>query len=216
MRATLRRAIAYSRFLADFIAFRSAQRATGRKETVEWADRYVCLDDRSVETSFDRHYTYHPAWAARILAKNRPDFHVDISSVLAFSAIASAFVPVRFFDYRPARLILDNLECDHADLTALHFADGSIDSLSCMHVIEHIGLGRYGDPVDPNGDVKALKEIVRVMRPGGNFLIVVPVGRERIQFNAHRYYNHRRFLSYVTDAELVQFSLIPDGEGGDN
>jgi SAM-dependent methyltransferase len=205
--------MSHARFVSEFVSFRAAQRLAERQESVAWDDRYECLDDRSAETGFDRHYTYHPAWAARILAETRPESHVDISSIISFSAMVSAFVPIRFYDYRPAQLILPNLECDRADLTALHFADDSISSLSCMHVIEHVGLGRYGDPIDPNGDIKALREIVRVMAPRGNFLIVVPVGRERIQFNAHRVYNHRRFLSYIPNARLVQFSLIPD-EGG--
>ena len=56
--------------------------------------------------------------------------------------MVSAFIPVEFYDYRPAELSLSGLEFKHADLTHLPFADNSVESLSCMHVIEHIGLGR--------------------------------------------------------------------------
>lgn len=199
-------------FAAEFQAFKAAQAANGRAEPVEWEDRYVCLQDRSELTGFDRHYTYHPAWAARILAYTRPEDHVDISSTLMFCAMVSAFLPVRFYDFRPAPLILSNLICGREDLTHLSFADDSIASLSCMHVIEHIGLGRYGDPLDPMGDLTALKELRRVVRPGGTLLLAVPVGKERVQFNAHRIYNHHRFLSYLPDFRLESFSLIPDGD----
>ncbi len=52
----------------------------------------------------------------------------------------------------------------------------SIDRIdSCMHTIEHIGLGRYGDPLDAVGDQTALSELQRVVAPGGSLLIVVPV-----------------------------------------
>jgi len=84
-----------------------------------------------------------------------------------------------------------------------------------MHVIEHIGLGRYGDPLDPEGDLKALKELIRVLKRGGDLLLVVPVGRKRVQFNAHRIYDHAEFLDYTPGMELVEFALIPDGAAPD-
>ena len=62
------------------------------------------------------------------------------------------------------------------DLISLPFEDGSFHSLTCMHVVEHIGLGRYGDQVDPDGDLMAMKELERVTAKLGNLLFVVPVG----------------------------------------
>ncbi|MBV5329829.1 MAG: DUF268 domain-containing protein, partial [Chlorobium sp.] len=155
---------------------------------------------------------YHPAWAARILAKVRPFEHVDIASTLQFCTLVSAFLPVRFYDFRPAPLHLNGITTGYADLLALPFQDASVDSLSCMHVLEHIGLGRYGDRLDPDGDIQAIKELCRVLSPRGNLLIVVPVGRARTQFNAHRIYDHQEFVSYFSGLTLLEFSLIPDGE----
>lgn len=173
------------------------------------------LSDRASVTPIDRHYTYHPAWAARVLARTRPDKHVDISSIVHFCAIVSAFVPVEFYDFRPAPLQLDGLYTGAADLTQLHFSSDSIASLSCMHVIEHIGLGRYGDPLDPDGDLKAIGELVRVLAPGGDLLIATPVGRPRVAFNAHRVYDHEAFARYFAPLELVEFTLVEErGEGG--
>ena len=119
---------------------------------------------------------------------------------------------MRFYDYRPPALKLDNLEVDRADLTRLPFADNSIASLSCMHVIEHIGLGRYGDPFQVDGDLVALRELQRVVAPQGSLLLVVPVGRPRVQFNAHRIYSHRQVLDQFPAAawELQEFALIPE------
>ena len=107
-------------------------------------DQLPHLDDRTNTTGFDRHYIYHTAWSARVLAQTKPSEHVDIASSLYFVTTASAFVPIRFYDYRPADLDISNVSSDRADLLALPFADNSIESLSCMHVVEHVGLGRYG------------------------------------------------------------------------
>jgi hypothetical protein len=173
------------------------------------------LYDRASATPIDRHYTYHPAWAARILAKTQPAKHVDISSIVHFSTLVSAFVPVEFYDFRPAPVRLDGFYAGAADLTQLHFPSDSIASLSCMHVIEHIGLGRYGDPLDPDGDLKAIGELVRVLAPGGDLLVAVPIGRPRVEFNAHRVYDHEVFARYFAPLKLVEFALIEErGEGG--
>jgi len=181
--------------------------------TVKNRDIYPCLKDKISATPFDHHYIYHPAWAARILAKTKPEYHVDISSILSFSTIVSAFVPVKFYDYRPADLKLNNLEAGFADLKSLDFADNSIPSLSCMHTIEHIGLGRYGDEIDPSGDIKSINELKRVLKPGGDLLFVTPVGKPRIEFNAHRIYSYEQVIEYFSPLVLTEFSLIPDAGG---
>lgn|ERR1035437_5445674 len=172
--------------------------------------KYPFVNDKTINTSFDSHYIYHPAWAARIVKKINPVRHIDISSTLHFCSILSAFIPVNFFDYRPAKLNLSNLNSDKADLTNLHFEDNSISSLSCMHTVEHIGLGRYGDPIDPQGDIKAINELKRVSSYGGNILFVVPVGKPQIQFNAHRIYSFEQIQSYFSEFKLMEFSLVLD------
>jgi len=203
-------------FRKEFDEFARLSNSTGRRLAIGWDDILPCLDDRREDTPFDRHYLYHPAWAARVLARTRPGRHVDISSTLHFSAILSAFIPVDFYDIRPADISMDNLTSGAANLLKLPFDDGAIESLSCMHVIEHVGLGRYGEPLDPDGDLKAVRELTRVLAPGGTLLIAVPVGRPRIQFNAHRVYDHANFRDYFAGLELMEFALIRDraqGEG---
>lgn len=198
-------------FLLQWFKFKTISKSGCERFALDWKDRYPCLDDCESATSFDRHYVYHPAWAARILAGNKPDVHYDISSTLSFCSIVSAFIAVRFYDYRPPALVLDNLDCSHVDLLALPFADNSISSLSCMHVLEHIGLGRYGDPLDPDGDIKAIEELKRVLMPGGTLLIAVPVSRvPRIRFNAHRIYSYSQLSGYFPGYQLKEFCLIPD------
>ena len=202
-------------FSEEFAVFESKSIDARRSLPLLWEDRYPCLNDKTTGSSFDRHYIYHPAWASRILAKTRPSRHVDISSSMHFCSMVSAFVPVDFYDYRPAELSLTGLTSGKADLMQLPFSSSSIHSLSCMHVLEHIGLGRYGDPYDPNGDLKAIKELCRVLSNGGNLLVVVPVGRPRIMFNAHRIYDFQEFRDYFKPLNLVEFALIPDDNSAD-
>ena len=85
-----------------------------------------------------------------------------------------------------------------------------------MHTIEHIGLGRYGDAIDPDGDLKAIGELNRVLAAGGSLLFVVPVGRPRVVFNAHRIYSYEQVLRYFPDLTLRECALIPDNpkDGG--
>lgn len=199
-------------FRRDLVRFRSLLAASHdpRRFSVRTADLYPCLSDRTATTAFEPHYTYHTAWAARVLAETKPAKHIDISSSLFFAGIVSAFVPIDFYDFRPAPLQLSGLATKSGDLMRLPFADQSVESLSCMHVVEHVGLGRYGDPLDPDGDLKAMAELQRVVAPGGDFLFVAPVGRPRICFNAHRIYAYRHVLVGFKALQLHRSALIPD------
>lgn len=214
LETVIREKIRMEVFEGEFVEFDKLLLAAGRSP-LNRVDVYPCLNDRLSETGFDRHYIYHPAWAARVLAKTMPKTHVDLSSTLHFSTIVSAFVEVKFYDFRPAPLNLSNLTCSSADLTQLSFASNSIESLSCMHVIEHIGLGRYGDPFDIDGDRKATRELSRVLAPDGRLMVAVPVGRPRIQYNAHRIYSHEQVLELFSGLRLMEYALIPDGRAED-
>lgn len=200
----------YWLFIASYLAFRRLSRTHPRGFPLRWADRYPILNDSTAETSFDAHYIFHPAWAARIVAETKPAVHIDVASTLHFCTMVSAFVPVEFYDIRPARLNLSGLSSKHGDLKALPFADQSIESLSCMHVVEHVGLGRYGDPLDPVGDLTAMAELRRVLAGGGSLLFVVPVGKPVIRYNAHRIYSYDQIASEFSDLHVRQFALIDD------
>jgi hypothetical protein len=182
---------------------------------INWHDRWPCLSDNTTSTGFDRHYVYHPAWAARIIKETNPTVHIDISSSLHFCSMLSAFLPVEFYDYRPTKLVLSGLKSKHIDLLRLHFGNNSITSLSCMHTVEHVGLGRYGDPIDYDGDLKAMAELARVLAINGNLLFVVPVGNKPIiQFNAHRIYTKEQVIGQFSNLglDLKEFTLIPENE----
>src|ERR1700704_302187 len=108
-----KRIIRFFEFFVEY--FRFKKRNDDRLE-IPLAEIYPCLNDKISTTPFDRHYIYHPAWAARILAKTRPEYHVDFSSILSFGTVLSAFIPVKFYDYRPVGISLSNYNSQFADL----------------------------------------------------------------------------------------------------
>ncbi len=200
----------FPRFLFQYIRF--------RRLVTDWdchfSEVLPMLSDRTALMGFDAHSVYHTAWATRVLKEINPTQHVDISSSIIFCGIASAFIPIRHYDFRKPILALPGLECDRQDVTRLSFPDSSISSLSCMHVIEHIGLGRYGDPINPCGDELAANELTRVLAPGGHLLIVLPLAqRARIRFNGHRIYSLEKVKLLFDGLELVEFSFLNDGKG---
>jgi len=173
-----------------------------------------CYWDKTSNTDYDHHYVLHTAWALRKAKEIKPCKHIDISSSLYFCTALSAFLPVEFYDYRPADVHLSDLKTAHADLTNLPFESNSINSISCMHTVEHIGLGRYGDPIDYDGDFKAVSELKRVTAIGGNMLFVVPLGKPKIIFNAHRIYSYKQITEMFEGWKLKEFSLISDDDKG--
>lgn len=176
--------------------------------------RQPCLGDDTKSTGFDSHYVYHVAWAIRKILANLPVEHTDVSSSINFCTAICSVVPTTFIDFRPAPIHLEGLKCIAGDLTdSTQWPENSYSSLSCMHVVEHIGLGRYGDELGVSGDIVAMTNLMTSLRVGGRLLFVVPVGRPEIYFNAHRVYSATwvaRFFS--STCALKEFYFIPGNE----
>lgn len=90
------------------------------------------------------------------------------------------------------------------------FEDNSINSLSSLHAVEHFGLGRYGDPINPEAPWEAMAELERVLKPGGKLYFSVPVGKERLCFNAHRIFSPRTILEGFSKLQLEDFAAVND------
>lgn len=203
---------------SDFAWFIRCWRRWQEEASPEWQslakDWYICLDDRHAAAGIARgHYFLQDLWAAqRVFAFESPD-HVDVGSTVGgFVAHVAAFRPVRYLDIRPLECNVPNLSFVSGSIVDLPFPDQTIRSLSSLHVIEHIGLGRYGDPVNPNGWREALRELGRVLAPGGQLLIGTPCGRPRVQFNAHRVFDPRQIIGELRDLTFQEFSLIPSDD----
>lgn len=199
----------YGWYLRDLRRFR---KLAGGAAGAPWRDTWPELHDKTASSSVDAHYFYQDNWALRLVARNKPARHVDVGSRIDTVSHMAATVPVTFIDIRPLEADLEGLDARAGSVLAMPFPDGSLESLSCLHVAEHVGLGRYGDPLDPEGTKKAAGELARVLAPGGNLYFSLPVGRPRVCFNAHRIHSPRTILEHFRGLDLVELSGVTDKE----
>lgn len=173
---------------------------------------YPIFGDRFSDAgSAKGHYFHQDIWAAKKIYQNNPKEHLDIGSrVDGFISHLLVFRHVTVIDIRPLQSKVDNLSYQQGDITSLHFSDNSIRSLSSLHAIEHIGLGRYGDKIDAKGWQKALLEIQRVLQVGGKLYLGLPIGKECVYFNAHRVFDVNTVINTLNELSLVSFSYIDD------
>lgn len=101
---------------------------------------------------------------------------------------------------------VDFIQADATELNGIE--DNSIESLSALCSLEHFGLGRYGDPIDPEACFKAFKSIQRVVKPGGYIYIALPIGKDRVCFNAQRVFNPSTVIREFPLCSLEEFSVI--------
>lgn len=156
---------------------------------------YPCLFEKTQETAIEPIYFYQDSWAFERIHSQKPDKHVDIGSHNKFIAFLSKLTDLSMVDIRPLSLEMSSVHFIKGDILNLPFENGSINSLSSLCVIEHIGLGRYGDEIDPLGSEKAFNEINRILNVGANFYMSVPVEEiNKVYFNAHRAFNEEYLL----------------------
>ena len=194
-------------FAGEFTRFRRMNH--DRAFVLRWRDIQPCLTDRTATTPVEPTYFLQDAWFARKIAEQKPSSHVDVGSSARSMALIAQFVPVTFVDIRPVEIELAGFTFQRGSVLALPFAAGSVSSLSSLCVIEHIGLGRYGDPFDASGSEQAAAELSRVLAPGGHLYVSVPVEVEcRIYFNAHRAFTRDYLLKLFPGLTLLEERYI--------
>ena len=196
----------YYRYIADWREYARMLDV----ETLRFQDSYPCLSDRTTNTPFGAHYFYQGAWAARKIKESKVKEHIDVGSDIRWVGLLSTIAKVTFIDIRTFKTDLENLTVKKGNILNLPYKDNSIQSLSCLHVAEHIGLGRYGDKLNPDGTKLACKELQRVLMPGGNLYFSVPVGKEKTCFNAHRIHSPMTILDYFKNLKLIELSGVTD------
>ena len=151
---------------------------------------------------------------ARWIFESQPRRHVDVGSRLdGFVGALSVFRKAEVIDIRPHPGSIRNITFHRMDLME-ELPETWIeatDSLSCLHTIEHLGLGRYGDPIDPIGHLAGLAQLKRMVEPGGVLYLSTPIGPERIEFNAHRVFAASTLIDWFANGWVIErFAVIDD------
>jgi len=198
-------------FFSDYKKFKKNNKNKNFKLNPK--DLYPRIYNKTESTPIDPVYFYQNSWCARKIFENKPKEHFDVGSDLKMLGIISQFIPTTMIDIRPPEVVLPELNFKKGNILNLPFPDNSINSLSSICVIEHIGLGRYGDLLDQFGTEKAVKELVRVLAKKGNLYISVPVDEEnKVYFNAHRAFTRDYILELFSSLKLVEERYIYGNE----
>lgn len=192
-----------------FNSYRTYKISVGAEE-LKISDFYPRINDDTPKTPFDAHYFYQGVWAFKKIKESRIKNHVDVGSEIGWLGLLSTITKVSVIDIRPFKTDLRDLTVKKGNILNMPFKDNSVISLSSLHVAEHVGLGRYGDKLDPIGTKKACKELSRILAVNGNLYFSVPVGKQKTCFNAHRIHNPSTIISYFKDLELVELSGVTD------
>jgi len=139
--------------------------------------------------------------------------HLDVGSRIdGFVSSICVFKNVKYIDIRPNNIQLNNFELIVGDIMETDFVKklGKYESVSCLHTLEHFGLGRYGDRLDPNGYEIGLCNIVSLVKKGGLLYLAVPMGNQRLEYNAHRIFYSDTIPNILTGFKLVDFAYVDD------
>ncbi len=199
-------------FIREYVVFTKKNRTN----IIPIKKIYPCLSDRFSESgSLPEHYFFQDLLVAQKIFSNNPIKHVDIGSRIdGFVAHVASFRTIEVFDIRPLKQEIPNLIFHQIDMTEfdqkyLNYAD----SISCLHALEHFGLGRYGDRIDPDGHLKGFDFIKKMIKPNGLLYLSVPIGKLRIEFNAHRVFSLEYIINWVTNDFIIErIDIIDDNE----
>jgi Caenorhabditis protein of unknown function, DUF268 len=212
-RKTIRTLKGLPAYFSDLRALNNQRAAAGTK--FPFGTPTPCLEDRSAPGGYySGHYFHQDLLVARRINQNRPQIHVDVGSrVDGFVAHVASFRPIVVLDIRPLKNTIPNVQFMQADLMKRpedHLIE-SCDSLSCLHALEHFGLGRYGDPVNYEGHLLGLTNLRSLLKAGGKFYLSVPIGPQRINFNAHRVFSVAYLLACLAGKyQIDHFSFVDD------
>ena len=196
-------------FVSDF--FRLKKQVNSTLFPIEL---YPILDDKYKQGGTAKgHYFHQDLIVAKKIYDANPLKHIDIGSrVDGFVAHLAVFRKVIIVDIRELTSKVENIDFMQGDMIDMKDElRNSCDSLSSLHALEHFGLGRYGDPIDADGHLKGFNNMYHILQEGGVFYFSVPIGKQRIEFNAHRVFSLQYLLEmFENKFEIIDFSFVDD------
>jgi SAM-dependent methyltransferase len=199
-------------YLRNYRAYRRLQRGPAPPD-FPVTHRIPMLHDRMATAGRRGAYFHQDLLVARRILERRPRRHVDIGSRIdGFVAHVALFREIEVLDIRPMNeqilnIVFRQIDFMREDQPLTDYCD----SVSCLHALEHFGLGRYGDPVDPHGHLKGFRNLHRILQMGGTCYLSVPMGPQRTEFDSQRVFSLDYLLRMVSDGfRLERFSYVDD------
>jgi hypothetical protein len=181
-------------YLKDYYKFK-------KKVNGNWPlNIYPILLEKEEQAANLGEYFFQDIFVAKKIIFSNPIRHVDVGSRIdGFIGHIACQRKVEVFDIRPLSNKIANIKFVQWDITRPNPKFYKIsDCVSCLHTLEHIGLSRYGDKLDPNGWKKALYSLTTLLLPKGKLWISVPIGIQRVEFNAHRVFHPKTIIDEAT------------------
>lgn len=195
-------------YFQDYRSFSKKMKDSGENWKIS---PYPILNEKNKESgTWKGHYFLQDLYVAQKIYQNQPYKHVDIGSRIdGFIAHVATFREIEVLDIRPLEMNISNVSFKQVDLMRNNSLVDYCDSLSCLHTIEHFGLGRYGDTIDPNGHISGIKNMAKILKSGGIFYFSTQIGKQRIEFNAHRVFDISYLISILkNDFEIIDFAYV--------
>lgn len=177
--------------------------------------RYDCGDHPEDYTNSEQ------VFAAEMIRRRVPKRILDVGTDRHFVLGLLAAYNVTTVDVRQREACPGNETVIVCDARNLDLPNNSFDLVSSLCAIEHFGLGRYGDSIDLEADAKAVREMIRVLRPGGWLVLSTHIhkGDTVVVFNAHKIYSREHIASWfagtctlVTEQFYKNLSLVSYGK----
>jgi len=178
------------------------------------AENFPCFgDQRRNGGTIETHYFIQDLYVAQQIFRENPKRHIDVGSRIdGFVAHVASFREIEVGELRPLALDNQNIKVLRLDITDTESVPMAVcDSVSCLHVLEHIGLGRYGDRINPDGWLIALHNLFSMLSLGGTLYVSVPVGRPKVEYDAHRVFRAETLIHAMSPhAQIKEIALIRD------
>lgn len=200
-------------FFKDYREIRRQAKQSGM--VFPFGNFYPCIEDRYEKSGVaSGHYFHQDLLVANKIFINKPGKHVDIGSRIdGFVGHVATFREIEVFDIRELTAVIPNINFRRLDITDRDFVlSDYCDSVSCLHALEHFGLGRYGDKVDYDGHLLGWENIYKMLKKEGKFYFSVPIGKQRIEFNAHRVFSLEYIMNNMIGSryKVDSFSYVND------
>ncbi len=203
------------RYLQNYIEF--------KKKTNFVSENFFFLpilgEHKKTSGNLVKHYFYQDLLVASYIFKNKPKKHVDVGSRIdGFVAHVASYRKIEVFDIRSNSFQFNNIIFKKKNFNKIEKSlTNYCDSLSCLHTLEHIGLGRYGEAIDVKGHIKVLFNLSKILKPNGKLYLSYPISNiSKVYFNSERVFNHLEILDWINNSnlklKLVNFDFIDDSE----